>query len=39
MLFFPHNLQVQAAAENFPHYGPTPGSWSAYEMQRTQGHR
>ncbi|XP_059441341.1 protein FLX-like 1 [Corylus avellana] len=30
---------AQAAAENFPHYGPTPGSWSAYEIQRTQGHR
>jgi|UniRef100_A0A2N9F9S3 dynactin complex subunit len=30
---------VQAGAENFPQYAPGPGSWSAYEMQRAQGHR
>ncbi|XP_040989108.1 protein FLX-like 1 isoform X1 [Juglans microcarpa x Juglans regia] len=28
-----------AGAENFPHYGPGPASWSAYEMQRAHGHR
>lgn len=33
------HLQVQAGAENFPQYAPGPGSWSAYEMQRAQGHR
>ncbi|KAK9268804.1 hypothetical protein L1049_000568 [Liquidambar formosana] len=30
---------VQAAAEGFPQYGPGPGSWGAYDMQRAQGHR
>ncbi|KAM4092869.1 hypothetical protein ACB094_06G073200 [Castanea mollissima] len=30
---------VQASAENFPQYAPGPGAWSAYELQRAQGHR
>ncbi|KAJ4726524.1 Protein FLX-like 1 [Melia azedarach] len=30
---------VQGGAENYPHYGPGPGSWGAYDMQRAQGHR
>lgn len=30
---------VQTGAEGFPQYGPGPGSWGAYEMQRAQGHR
>uniref|UniRef100_A0A5B6Z881 Protein FLX-like 1 n=2 Tax=Davidia involucrata TaxID=16924 RepID=A0A5B6Z881_DAVIN len=30
---------VQGGAENFPQYGPGPGSWGAYDMQRAQGHR
>lgn len=30
---------VQAGAETYPHYGPGPGSWGAYDMQRAQGHR
>lgn len=30
---------VQAAAENYPQYGPGPGAWGAYDMQRAQGHR
>ncbi|KAL6954215.1 hypothetical protein U1Q18_046129, partial [Sarracenia purpurea var. burkii] len=30
---------VQAGAENYPQYGSGPGSWGAYDMQRTQGHR
>jgi len=30
---------VQTGAENYPQYGPGPGSWGAYDMQRAQGHR
>ncbi|KAK2987314.1 hypothetical protein RJ640_006402 [Escallonia rubra] len=30
---------AQAGAEGFPQYGPGPGSWGAYDMQRAQGHR
>ncbi|KAJ7981902.1 Protein FLX-like 1 [Quillaja saponaria] len=30
---------VQPGVENFPQYGPGPGSWGAYDMQRAQGHR
>lgn len=30
---------AQAAAENYPQYGHGPGTWSAYDMQRAQGHR
>lgn len=30
---------VLAGAETYPHYGPGPGSWGAYDMQRAQGHR
>ncbi|KAI8558002.1 hypothetical protein RHMOL_Rhmol04G0055100 [Rhododendron molle] len=30
---------VQAGAENYPPYGPGPGSWGAYDMQRAQGQR
>ncbi|KAJ0101406.1 hypothetical protein Patl1_04954 [Pistacia atlantica] len=30
---------MQAGAETYPHYGPGPGSWGAYDMQRAQGHR
>ncbi|KAJ9183047.1 hypothetical protein P3X46_006965 [Hevea brasiliensis] len=30
---------VQATPENYPQYGVGPGSWGAYDMQRTQGHR
>ncbi|KAK0599633.1 hypothetical protein LWI29_007130 [Acer saccharum] len=29
----------QVGAETYPHYGPGPGSWGAYDMQRAQGHR
>lgn len=32
-------FQSQAGAEGFPQYGPGPGSWGAYDMQRAQGHR
>lgn len=39
MYYFPHKFQVQGGAENYPHYGPGPGSWGAYDMQRAQGHR
>ncbi|KAI8007226.1 Protein FLX-like 1 [Camellia lanceoleosa] len=30
---------VHAGAENYPQYGPGPGSWGAYDMHRAQGHR
>ncbi|KAJ1434419.1 protein FLX-like 1 [Sesbania bispinosa] len=30
---------VQPGVENFPQYGPGPGAWGAYDMQRGQGHR
>ncbi|GFY96675.1 hypothetical protein Acr_11g0009810 [Actinidia rufa] len=30
---------VQAGAENYSQYGPGPGSWGAYDMQRAQGPR
>lgn len=30
---------VQPGVENFPQYGPGPGAWGAYDMQRAQGHR
>ncbi|XP_076896428.1 protein FLX-like 1 [Bidens hawaiensis] len=30
---------VQPGAEGYPQYGPGPGSWGAYDMQRAQGHR
>lgn len=30
---------VQPGAEGYPQYGPGPGSWGSYDMQRTQGHR
>lgn len=39
ILFFTLNFQMQAGAETYPHYGPGPGSWGAYDMQRAQGHR
>lgn len=29
----------QVGAEGYPQYGPVPGSWNGYEMQRAQGHR
>ncbi|KAH7543959.1 hypothetical protein JRO89_XS15G0071800 [Xanthoceras sorbifolium] len=29
----------QGGTETYPHYGPGPGSWGAYDMQRAQGHR
>ncbi|CAK9151754.1 unnamed protein product [Ilex paraguariensis] len=30
---------VQAGVEGFSQYGPGPGAWGAYDMQRAQGHR
>ncbi|KAI9083522.1 hypothetical protein K1719_034464 [Acacia pycnantha] len=30
---------VQPGVENYPQYGPGPGAWGAYDMQRAQGHR
>nr|XP_043622196.1 protein FLX-like 1 [Erigeron canadensis] len=30
---------VQPGAEAYPQYGPGPGSWGSYDMQRAQGHR
>lgn len=39
MLFLLLILQGQAGAESYPHYGPGPGSWGGYDMQRAQGHR
>lgn len=30
---------VQPGAEGYPQYGPGPGSWGSYDMQRAQGHR
>ncbi|XP_071697277.1 protein FLX-like 1 [Rutidosis leptorrhynchoides] len=30
---------VQPGAEGYPQYGPGPGTWGAYDMQRAQGHR
>ncbi|XP_058095304.1 protein FLX-like 1 [Magnolia sinica] len=30
---------VQGGAEGVPQYGPGPGSWSAYDMQRAHGRR
>lgn len=30
---------VQASGEGYPQYGPGPGSWGAYDVQRGQGHR
>ncbi|XP_027340998.1 protein FLX-like 1 isoform X2 [Abrus precatorius] len=30
---------IQPGVENFPQYGPGPGAWGAYDMQRAQGHR
>ncbi|XP_057506952.1 protein FLX-like 1 [Actinidia eriantha] len=30
---------IQAGAENYSQYGPVPGSWGAYDMQRAQGPR
>jgi len=41
ILFFAKTgkFQVQSGGENFPQYGPGPGAWGAYDMQRAQGHR
>lgn len=41
ILFFANTgkFQVQPGVENFPHYGPGPAAWGAYDMQRAQGHR
>ncbi|KAG5515038.1 hypothetical protein RHGRI_036167 [Rhododendron griersonianum] len=33
------NPMNPAGAENYPPYGPGPGSWGAYDMQRAQGQR
>ncbi|CAH1414880.1 unnamed protein product [Lactuca virosa] len=30
---------VQPVAEGYPQYGPGPGSWGSYDMQRAQGHK
>nr|XP_021842581.1 protein FLX-like 1 isoform X2 [Spinacia oleracea] len=30
---------TQPGMENYPQYGPGPGNWGAYNMQRGQGHR
>ncbi|XP_048498852.1 protein FLX-like 1 isoform X2 [Beta vulgaris subsp. vulgaris] len=30
---------TQTGMENYPQYGPGPGNWGAYNMQRSQGHR
>ncbi|XAR68199.1 hypothetical protein NMG60_11003249 [Bertholletia excelsa] len=30
---------VQAGAESYPQYGPGPGAWGGYDIQRTQGQR
>lgn len=30
---------LQPGAEGYPQYGPGPGSWGSYDMQRAQGHR
>lgn len=30
---------VQPGVEGYPQYGPGPGSWGSYDMQRAQGHR
>lgn len=30
---------MQAAAEGYPQYGPGPGAWGAYDMQRAPGPR
>lgn len=30
---------TQAGMENYPQYGPGPGNWGSYNMQRTQGPR
>lgn len=35
----PMNTGVQPGGEGFPQYGPGPGAWGAYDMQRAQGHR
>lgn len=32
-------LQGQGSAEGVPQYGPGPGSWGTYDMQRAHGHR
>ncbi|RVW78986.1 hypothetical protein CK203_040186 [Vitis vinifera] len=29
----------QGSAEGVPQYGPGPGSWGTYDMQRAHGHR
>lgn len=36
---FCFDFQMQSGAETYPMYGAGPGSWSAYDIQRAQGHR
>lgn len=32
-------FEVQGGVDGYSQYGPGAGTWSAYDMQRAQGHR